>query len=272
MPVAYFGRLSTDQFGSRLRSVLAEEGVDLRHALIGEEPTPLAFVHSQPGREPDYTFYVQGTADHNFRPEDLPATLSREVRAVHFGSLALVLEPGASALEELLRREAADRFISLDPNVRSSLIPDRATYVRRLLSWLPHVDLVRASEADLAWLYPEETVEVVARRWLAAGPALVVVTLGSRGAIAFTLSQSVLRAAPQVNVVDTVGAGDSFMAGFLSALNSEGALRKGALHSLAEADLARALDPALRVAAVTCGRPGADPPRYHELAPPAPPT
>lgn len=270
VPVAYFGRLSTDHFGSRLRAVLAEEGVDLRHALSGDEPTPLAFVHLVAGQDPDYTFYVQGTVDHKFGAADLPVTLSREVSALHFGSLSLVLEPGASALEELLRRESAHRFISLDPNVRPTLIPDRATYVRRLSSWLPHLDVVKASEADLAWLHPEETADAVARRWLAAGPRLIVVTLGSRGAIAIRSGQSVFRAAPHVDVVDTVGAGDSFMAGLLAALGSEGALEKGALHRLADSDVARMLNHALQVATITCSRPGADPPHYHELGPTAP--
>lgn len=250
--------------------MLTDEGIDLRYVLSGNEPTPLAFVHLVAGQEPDYTFYVQGTVDHKFGPADLPVTLSREVTVLHFGSLSLVLEPGASALEELLRRESAHRFISLDPNVRPTLIPDRATYVRRLSSWLPHLDLVKASEADLAWLHPEETAEAVAQRWLAAGPRLIVVTLGSRGAIAITSGQSVFRAAPRIEVVDTVGAGDSLMAGLLAALGSEGALQKGALHRLADSDLARMLDHALQVAAITCSRLGADPPHYHELGPPAP--
>ncbi|PZR69721.1 MAG: carbohydrate kinase [Candidatus Dormiibacter spiritus] len=265
VPVAYFGRLSTDHFGSRLRTVLVEEGIDLRHTLSGNEPTPLAFVHLEADREPQYGFYVEGTVDHKFGAAELPRALSGEIRAVHFGSFSLVLEPGASAFEALLRREAADRVISLDPNVRPSLIPERAAYVRRLLTWLPNVDLVKASEADLAWLHPGEIPEVVARRWLAPGPALIVVTLGSRGAMAITPHQSVFRATPQVEVVDTVGAGDAFMAGLLAALGSEGALQKDALHRLSDPALARTLDHALRVAAITCSRPGADPPYEHEL-------
>ncbi len=265
VPVAYFGRLSSDHFGARLRSALAMEGVDLGYALSGAEPTPLAFVHLEPGQEPDYSFYVSGTADGQFLADDLPADLSPRVRAVHLGSLSLVLEPGASALEVLLRRESGRRLISLDPNVRPSLIPDRHDYERRLLSWLPHVHLLKASEADLGWLYPGEEPEAIARRWIAAGPDVVLVTLGRQGAIALSSSHTVFRAAPAIEVVDTVGAGDSFMAGVLAALSTRGALDQTALPELSEPQLAATVDYALQVAAITCKRPGADPPRSHEL-------
>ncbi len=263
-PTAYLGRLSTDRFGRELGAHLERNGVDTSLVERGDEPTPLALVHLGEG-EPEYGFYIQGTADRLLRPGRLP-TLPAPARAVHFGSLSLLLEPGASALEDLGRREAGHRLLTLDPNVRPSMIDDPAVHRRRLADWVARVDLVKVSRADLAWLHPEEDPEDVARRWLGLGARLVIVTAGAEGSVGLTERVRATAEAPAVEVADTVGAGDTFTAGVLAHLHERDALDADALTDLGRHDLEALLAHAATASALACTRHGADPPTAAEVA------
>jgi fructokinase len=263
-PVAFLGRISKDAFGRLLRQHLADSGVDLRYLREGSEPSTLAFVHLTE-REPEFTFYGEGTADRQLQPEDLPATFPRDVQALHLGSISLVLEPIASTLDGLMRRERGRRLISLDPNVRPGLIRDRETYRGRLEEWVASADLIKVSRADLAWLYPLDPIDRAAARWREMGPALVAVTLGEQGAQGFRPSGVIRVPGIPVRVADTVGAGDAFTAGLLAWLVHHDRLTRGEVERLPEAELTRALHYANRVAALTVTRPGADPPRRREV-------
>jgi fructokinase len=262
VPVAFLGRLSTDAFGRLLRGHLEASRVSLAYVVDAAEATTLAFVHLE-GAEPEYSFYTEGTADRMLLPAHLPAIPAGA--ALHFGSLSLLLEPGASTLEGLMRRESRRRLLSLDPNVRPSLIADREAYVRRLEGWVGLVDLVKVSRADLAWLYPGEPAEAVAARWLGLGPAAVLVTLGRDGSLAVATSGRASAVSPRVEVVDTVGAGDAFTAATLASLHELDALDRSGLEALGAAPLKDLLAQANGIAARTCTRPGADPPWKKEL-------
>ncbi len=264
IPVAFLGRLSTDAFGRLLRRHLEANGVDLRYLREGPEPSTLAFVHLA-GAEPEFSFYGEGTADRQLRPEDLPAAFPPDALALHGGSISLALEPIASTLDRLMRRERGTRAISFDPNIRPGLIRDRESYCRRLEEWVASADLVKVSRTDLSWLYPRDPRDRAAARWREMGPALVVVTLGERGAQGFGPPGAVRVPGIPVRVADTVGAGDAFTAGLLAWLSRHGRLTRHELARLPEADLTRALHYANRVAALTCTRPGADPPRRREV-------
>lgn len=257
VPVAFLGRISSDRFGRLLRSHLAGSGVSLELVVGADEPTTLAFVHVGEG-EPDYSFYAERTADRMLLPAHLPALPASAV--LHLGSISLVLEPAASTLEGLLVQESRRRLISLDPNVRPGLIDDPDAYRRSLGRWVRHVDVVKVSEADLAWLYPGMAAADAAAAWLDAGAVLVLVTAGTRGALALTAGASASASSPHVPVVDTVGAGDAFTAGALGHLHDEGWLTREAIASLSETQLHGLLAVANGVAADTCTRPGADPP------------
>ncbi len=264
-PVAFLGRLSTDAFGRMLGSHLVENGVNGRFLRTGDEPTTLAFVHLREGHEPEFSFYGEGAADRSLLPQDLPASFDDEVRAIHFGSYSLAVEPIGSTLAQLARREHGRRVISLDPNVRPSLIPDRQAYMSRLEELVSLASLVKASKADLEWLYPNESdIEKIAERWLELGLALVVVTLGDEGAAAYTRSHRATFKAVPVQVVDTVGAGDAFMSGLLASLHA-GLLDNERLTRLRRTDLIRTLRYANIVAALTCARAGADTPTLEEV-------
>lgn len=264
VPVAFLGRVSTDAFGRLLRQHLVGNGVDLRYLREGPELSTLAFVHLA-GAEPEFTFYGEGAADRQLRPEDLPAAFPQDVLAIHCGSISLALEPIASTLDGLMRRERKKRLISLDPNVRPGLIRNREAYRERLEEWVASADLVKVSRADLSWLYPQDPIDHTAERWRGMGPAFVVVTLGERGAQGFGRHGVVRVPGIPVRVVDTVGAGDAFTAGLLAWLFHHGRLTPGDVERLPEAELVRALDYANRVAALTSTRRGADPPRRQEV-------
>lgn len=188
--------------------------------------------------------------------------------ALHLGSIAATLEPGATAVADLVDRHRGRALVSYDPNIRPSLIDDRDSVRRRALSLIERADVIKASDEDVAWLHPGADIEDVARRWSRSGPGLVVVTLGSAGCLAVAHGCEVRVPAVAVEVVDTVGAGDTFMAALIDGLLSEGAFGAGArevLESLDERRLTALLSRSAVAAAVTVSRPGADPPMRGEL-------
>src|SRR3954447_1710030 len=155
-PASFLGRFGDDFFGAQLRERLAAAGVDLTHAVTRPALTTLARVHLVDGGEPEFAFYAERSADRLLAPDDLPTAFGDDVDALHFGSISLVLEPGATTLEGLLRREHAKRVITLDPNVRPGLIADREAFRSRLEAQVALTDVVKVSRADLDWLYPGE--------------------------------------------------------------------------------------------------------------------
>ena len=264
-PPAFLGRLSLDFFGQFLRRQLLLNNVDLRYVSEGPELSPLAFVHVERGAEPAYRFYLENSADRMLLPEHLPPAFPSEVQALHFGSLSLVLEPGASTLEACMRHERGRRVISLDPNIRPGVIGDRETYLQRLDGWLRQADIVKVSVADLAWLHPGQAPERIAGAWLGLGPTLVAVTSGVDGCAGFTREQTVRLPGVAVEVVDTVGAGDAFMAGVLAALHHRGWLARDRLAELTSSEMMEVLRFANRASALACTRAGADPPYRREV-------
>ncbi|MFC9617615.1 carbohydrate kinase [Streptomyces sp. NPDC056938] len=257
--VAFCSRVSTDAFGTALVSHLEKEGVAVDLVQRGAEPTTLAVASVAEGGSATYTFYTEGSADRLFAA---PAQFPSGVRALSVGTCSLVLEPGASAYEHLMRRESARGvFVALDPNIRAGLILDADAYRARFESWLPYVSLLKLSEEDAEWL--GGGIE----GWLAAGPSAVVVTRGGAGLTAFTAMGDGPHAVPgvDVEVVDTIGAGDTVNAALLHALGSRDRLSRDGLAGLGPADWSDVLRFAARAAAVTCSRAGAEPPYGVEL-------
>jgi fructokinase len=271
-PVGFFSCISTDFFGDMLASYLAENGVRADFTLRASGPTTLAFVSLPDGRhtEPRYVFYANQAVDRSLQLADLPDQLPDQVQALHFGSISLVLEPGASTLEALMLRESGRRILSLDPNIRPSLIQDREAYRRRFEGWVRLVDIVRLSVADLEWLYPDSEARQIVQGWLEWGPSLCLLTLGSEGAYGITAGGvNATVASPKITVADTVGAGDTFLAATLSWLYEKGKLAgRGNLGGISPSELTACLEYAARAAAINCSRPGANPPYKHEMANP----
>jgi fructokinase len=261
-PVTLKTHLGRDAFGDMISTHLQASGVRVDGGPDAGTKTSLAVAT-----------LAAGIATYDFRIEwdigDLDP-LPVETRCLHTGSLATVLAPGRSAVEDLMAREhqRARVTISYDPNVRPALLgsPEEARpEVERLVALS---DVVKVSDEDLGWLYPDRTDEDVAREWLSLGPALVVVTRGGKGVFAVTPILELHRPATSVDLVDTVGAGDSFTSGLLDGLRRAdliGGQRREALAAIDETSLVSLLDAASLIAAITCSRPGADPPTRAEL-------
>jgi fructokinase len=252
VPVALLARLSRDAFGAQLRDHLTRNGVDLQAAVDADEPSSLALVSRDAEGTASYRFVMDGTADWQWTDDEL--VLPAGTTCLHTGSLALARVP---AVGRLVARTTCT--VSLDPNLRPGTLPARDVVDR----WIRLADIWKASTEDVALLHPGEDHVAVARRWAAAGPALVLVTEGAGGVTAVADGEVLHVDAYPTTVVDTVGAGDTFTAGLLAALHDAGHL--GGRLSLTAQDVRPALERALRAAAVTCSRAGADPPYVHEL-------
>lgn len=270
-------RLGAGRFGEILREHLTGSGVGLSYAVAADEPATLAVVSLDEAGRAGYDFYVEGTADWAWTDAELPDPLPRGTSALCLGSLAIALEPGAAALNRMLAREhdRGEATVVLDPNFRPTLLGSPADAQRRLDGQLALADVVKVSDEDLAWLTPGADARGVAEAWLRAGPALVVVTRGDRGAYAAASGGSVVEVpATAVEVIDTVGAGDAFTAGLVDALGRHdllGGTQRNRLADCSEEVLTDVVRHAATVAAMTCGRRGADPPTADELEAAYPP-
>lgn len=264
-PAAFLSTLSKDVFGSFLAGKLAEAGVSSVYLQRCPNVTTLSVVATDTAGQPQYSFYAPNSADRALTPEALPAELPADVNAIAAGSYALGVEPIATAIETLLRREAGSRVISLDPNVRPRVVGDLIAYKERFERLLAHATIVKASDEDVELLYSTHDLASAARTWLQRGPKLVVITRGERGAVAAFGDRIVERPAPRIDVVDTVGAGDTFHAGLLGWLDANGLLTPQGVAELSEAQVTDALDFATAAAAIVCTRRGANPPSWAEI-------
>jgi fructokinase len=262
-PVAYLGRLSDDRFGARLERILVDDGVRLESVVRTEDPTTLALAElGDGGSVSRYRFYAQGTSAAGLTSEAALAALPEKVHTVFVGTLGLVLEPMASALEAVVDRLSATALVAVDPNCRPDVIRDPAAYRRRLGWILARSHLLKVSEEDVGWLYPDRDPVDATRALMAGGPAIAVLTRGGDGAVVVSADRAEPVAAPAIEVVDTIGAGDAFAGGFLSWWHEKGLGRE----ALADVDTAvEATRFACIVAARTCERAGASPPRRSDL-------
>lgn len=273
VPARMLARLADDLLGRRLREHLAANGVDLSHAVAATEPSSLAIVELAGDGQASYDFRIAGTADWQWTDDELTGALDEgatgPVVAVHSGSLALTTPPGHETLRELMATAVDTATVSYDPNFRPLLMGSPDEVLPGVHELLGLADVVKVSEEDLAWLHPGRKPGDIVGEWLELGPAVVVVTLGADGVLAGTASglHSVLPGRP-IDVVDTVGAGDSFSAALLAGLHRRGLLGAAAREDLYRIDresLDGVLGEAVTAAAITCSRHGADPPTRAEL-------
>lgn len=265
VPTGFLTGLSTDLFGAQLAADLESSHVDTRYAIRSDLPTTLAFVRLTQGHA-TYTFYDENTAGRSLSPDSLP-DVPDTADVLYFGGISLISEPCADFYAALAVREAPNRVIALDPNIRPGFIKDEPRYRARLERMIAVADILKVSDEDLNWIVQgSETLEQKSQHLLAKGPRVLVLTKGSAGALAFVEGRSAVAVtARKATVVDTVGAGDTFNAGMLESLFNANLLRKDALTTAGNADLTAALARGAQVAAVTVSRAGANPPWLHEL-------
>ncbi len=255
-PSGYLGGISTDLFGTVLAEALTASRVDFSLAPRSDRPTTLAFVTLTDGHA-QYAFYDENTAGRMLSEDDLPA-LGAETEALFFGGISLVSEPAADSYAALCA-QAGERLVMIDPNIRPGFITDEPRYRARLEAMLARADIVKISDEDMAWLgtTPAALIE--------GGVALVLETRGAEGVVAYSSEGEISVPAERAEVVDTVGAGDTFNAGLLAGLWRSGLLARGAVRGAALEDLRPAIALGAKAAAVTVSRAGANPPWETEL-------
>ena len=265
LPVAYLGTLSRDDYGGVLAGSLADASVDLSLVRATDAPTPVAVVnkHGSDGGN-SYTFYLAGTAFADFPRASLPP-IPNEAVALHVGTLALAVDPPATTYRLLVEREADKRTIVFDPNIRPAVFGDAKAYRPRFEELCRLSTVVKMSRDDAAWIYPNcEPTEVI-ERVLDFGPRMIAVTLGAEGAMAASAVGRTQLPADHVDVVDTVGSGDSFGAALVASLHEQDALALDSTRPLDDAVLEKAVSFAGSVAALTSRRTGAAPPSRAEV-------
>lgn len=260
-PVRFLSRLSTDSFGDALFRRLEVSNVDIRMVQRGPEPTTLAVAGIAADGSARYSFHVEGTAD---REVEHPGPLPADVKIVSLGTLSLLLEPGASRYERLMREH--DGLTVVDPNIRPAMVTDATAYRARFASWLPDIGLLKLSIEDAEWLADGDADKAVAD-WLGRGPAAVVLTRGGDG-IAVRTADGTQVEVPTVPtaVVDTIGAGDTVHGALLFWLHDNGITTPETLRTVSADAWREALTFAARAASVTVSRAGAEPPYAAELA------
>jgi fructokinase len=250
-----------DPHGVTIARHLEESGVSVTPGTVRDEPTSVALASIAPDGSATYTFAISWDPA-PYEPE--PGRFA----AVHAGSIGAAREPGATAVEGLLGRMRPDSIVTFDPNIRPALQGEHPEALARAERLVALADVVKASDEDVEWLYPDATVAETLERWLALGPALVVVTRGAGGADALARSGPVHVEAATGPVADTIGAGDSFMAGLIAGLGDLrllGAQRRGELERIPVADVRQVVGFGARCAGITVSRPGADPPTRDEV-------
>lgn len=264
-PVGMLTGLSDDMFGQQLARALSTSHVDTSLAITSDAPATLAFVQLSDGQA-QYTFYDENTAGRMLAVDDMPS-VPDDVSTLFFGGISLVSEPAAQAYRTLALREADQRVIMLDPNIRAAFITDERRYRERLWAMIRCADVLKVSDEDLDWIcQSRSTLAQKAQELLDNGPSVVVVTRGSDGSEAFLADGSHVSVPAQpAHIVDTVGAGDTFNAGILALMARKSLLSKSAIAALGAEDAAALLQFAARVASITVSRAGANPPWAKEL-------
>ncbi len=251
--------VSTDDYGQMAKDELLISGVKLDYVRYSNKPTCLAIVSLSESGSATYEFVIENTATFDFTPDWLPNPQTEKPALLHIGTLATIIEPGASVLFEWAQSVAKIALIVFDPNIRPVVISDREKYVKQVERWVSISSAVKVSDEDIRWLYPSLEIDQVVNNWLAKGPSLIVVTYGDKGLAGYRMGEMVKVDAVKVVVADTVGAGDTVGAILVEAIVKDG------LSSLSGLRLEMMLRRAARAAAITVSRSGANPPTLKEI-------
>jgi fructokinase len=251
--------ISSDKYGQMARDELVSAGVKLGYVMHSDKPTCLAIVSLSDSGSATYEFIIENTATFDFTFDWLPKPQTDRPSLLHIGTLATVIEPGASVLFEWAQSVAKVAPIVFDPNIRPAVISDRKQYMARVERWVAISAAVKISDEDIKWLYPSLDIEQVVNNWLTKGPSLIVVTYGDKGLSGCRKGEIVNVDAVKVKVADTVGAGDTVGAVLIEAIVKDG------LDSLTGLRLKTMLKRAAKAAAITVSRVGANPPTSEEL-------
>ena len=266
VPVGLISGVSTDLFGEKIKKDLTESNVNIKLLIRNEKPTTLAFVDVKDGQA-NYTFYDENSAGNSIHYSDFP-NIPKIATTLCFGGISLCTEPAASAYEKLFIQEIKNKVLFLDPNIRSTFISDEISYRKRLNKMISSSDILKVSDEDLDWIVTSgSSINEKIEKLHNLGAKLIIVTKGAEGVAAYVKNKKVINLpAQKVNVIDTVGAGDTFNAGFLLNLDEQDLLDRDSLNTINNDQLTQALSFANKVASITVTRKGANPPWHEELS------
>jgi fructokinase len=251
--------ISSDEYGQMAKDELVASGLKLDYVKYSDKPTCLAIVSLSDSGSASYVFVIENTATFDFNLDWLPNPQSEGPSLLHIGTLATVIEPGASVLFEWAQSVANIAPIVFDPNIRPAVLGDRNEYVKKVEKWVAIASAVKVSDADLNWLYPSKAIDEIVNEWLEVGVEIVVVTLGDKGITAYRENEQISVDAVKVVVADTVGAGDTVGAVLVEAIVNNG------LDKLTGEALKTMLNRASKAAAINVSRTGANPPSKEEI-------
>ncbi len=266
VPCQFLGRISNDMFGCRLIDHLHDNSVGTDMVLRTDDSTTLSFVQKQTDGQASYGFFANNTADRNLPIEELNRIkLPKEAKILHFGSISLSMEPCGSSISKFLLTNSNNLMLSFDPNIRPSLVPDRNKYMERFQQLCSISSVLKLSDEDLLWLYPELTTEKATSFLLESGISLIALTTGKTGALLINKKHRVSSPLFDLPVSDTIGAGDTFHGALLSYLYKKDWLNRKTLENLNEKQLSEIGNYANKAAGINCYRSGANPPNEMEM-------
>ena len=251
--------VSNDEYGQMAKAELLSDNVLLDYVQFSNKPTCTAKVTLSKSGSATYEFVIEDTATFDFSHQWLPDPQNINPSLLHIGTLATIIEPGASILFDWAQRVAHVAPIVFDPNIRPAVLGNRDEYVKKVEKWVAISSAIKVSDEDLKWLYPGKTINEIVNKWLEVGVELVIVTLGDKGITAFRKNEEIFVDAVKVVVADTVGAGDTVGAVLVEAIVNNG------LDKLSGEVLKTMLNRAVKAAAITVSRTGANPPSKEEI-------
>jgi fructokinase len=265
VPVGLISGVSTDLFGKKITKDLTDSNVNIKLLIRNEKPTTLAFVDVKDGQA-NYTFYDENSAGNSIHYSDFP-NIPKIATTLCFGGISLCTEPAASAYEKLFIQEIKNKVLFLDPNIRSTFISDEISYRKRLNKMISSSDILKVSDEDLDWIVTSgSSINEKIEKLHNLGAKLIIVTKGAEGVAAYVKNKKVINLpAQKVNVIDTVGAGDTFNAGFLAKLSKLKLLSKSNIKNLSSKQISMALEYGIKAASITVSRKGANPPLLSEI-------
>ena len=260
--VSFLGAVSSDNFGAIIKQTIKDSGVKTQLIMTSNKPSTLAFAFLKDGNA-TYSFFDENSAGKMIEASDF-APIPSEVKAMLFGGISLMSEPCGSSFE-YLANDNRDKLIYFDPNIRASFIKDTKAYKKRFETMVQLCDIIKISDDDLAWLYPNTSFESIASEWLKGNTSLAILTKGSEPTIAYTKNGATQVPTIKATVVDTVGAGDTFNAGFLYHLQKTGDLDKQTFAQTKKENIKQAIYFANQVASLVVSKQGANPPYLNEI-------
>lgn len=261
--VAFLGSVSNDLFGEMIKDELDKSKVDTSLCISTSQNTTLAFANIKNGTT-TYSFFDENSSNKNISLKDVNLN-EKEVDTLYIGGISLMSEPNGSEIENFINKESKDKIVFYDPNIRPNFIDNRSIFIQRFENILSQSDIIKISDEDFEWLYPDDDFEELHKKWLELGLSIIVLTKGSQGAIIKTKEHDVFAQAQKVNVVDTIGAGDIFNGALLFSLSNNKNYTKKDLNKLDNTALKESLVFANKVAGISVGKIGANPPFFNEL-------